>query len=134
MIKRKLLSLLSILFLPVMLASAQEKPAPAEQAKPAEGEGLAKAAQNPIASLSSVPLQNNTACGIGPFDPNENVLNIQLVIPVRISENWNMISRIITPIVFQPLEDPPGNPNTQGTFGLGDINPTFFFSPESQAN
>jgi hypothetical protein len=80
MIKRKLLSLRSILFLPVMLASAQEKPAPAEQAKPAEGEGLAKAAQNPIASLSSVPLQNNTACGIGPFDRNENVLNIQPVI------------------------------------------------------
>ena len=72
MIKRKLLSLLSVIWITVMLASAQEKPAPAEQAKPAEGEDLAKAAQNPIASLISVPLQNNTAFGIGPFDRNQN--------------------------------------------------------------
>jgi hypothetical protein len=63
-IKRKLLSLLSILLIPVMSAS--------EQAKPAEGEDLAKAAQNPIASLVSVPLQNNNAFGIGPFDRNQN--------------------------------------------------------------
>jgi hypothetical protein len=52
-------------------------------------------------------------------------LNIQPVIPIRISENWNLINRIITPIIFQPNV----NQNTQGTFGLGDINPTFFFSP-----
>jgi hypothetical protein len=106
---------------------AQEKPAPAEQDKPAGGEteDLAKAAQNPVASLISVPLQNNTGFGVGPFDRNQNVLNIQPVIPVRISENWNLINRIITPIIFQPNV----NQNTQGTFGLGDINPTFFFSP-----
>jgi hypothetical protein len=106
---------------------AQEKPAPAEQDKPAGGEteDLAKAAQNPVASLISVPLQNNTGFGVGPFDRNQNVLNVQPVIPVRISENWNLINRIITPIIFQPNV----NQNTQGTFGLGDINPTFFFSP-----
>jgi hypothetical protein len=106
---------------------AQEKPAPAEQDKPAGGdtEDLAKAAQNPVASLISVPLQNNTGFGVGPFDRNQNVLNIQPVIPVRISENWNLINRIITPIIFQPNV----NQNTQGSFGLGDINPTFFFSP-----
>jgi hypothetical protein len=106
---------------------AQERPAPAEQDKPAGGEteDLAKAAQNPVASLISVPLQNNTGFGVGPFDRNQNVLNVQPVIPVRISENWNLINRIITPIIFQPNV----NQNTQGTFGLGDINPTFFFSP-----
>jgi hypothetical protein len=106
---------------------AQEKPAPTEQEKPAGGEteDLAKAAQNPVASLISVPLQNNTGFGVGSFDRNQNVLNIQPVIPVRISENWSLINRIITPIVFQPNV----NQNTQGTFGLGDINPTFFFSP-----
>jgi hypothetical protein len=100
---------------------------PAEQVKPAaeDTEGLAKASQNPVASLISVPLQNNTGFGVGSFDRNQNVLNIQPVIPIRISENWNMITRIITPVIFQPNDQP----NTQGTFGLGDINPTFFFSP-----
>jgi|SRR5271165_496444 len=47
---------------------------------------LAKAAQNPIASLISVPLQNNTAFGVGQYDRDQNVLNIQPVIPVRIGE------------------------------------------------
>ena len=43
-----------------------------------EGEqDLAKAAQNPVGDLISVPLQNNTNFGFGPFDRTQNVLNIQ---------------------------------------------------------
>ena len=75
--------------------------------------------------MISVPLQNNTAFGVGPYDRDQNVLNIQPVIPIRISENWNLISRIIQPIVWQPNVQQP----TQGWFGLGDMNPTFFLSP-----
>jgi hypothetical protein len=40
---------------------------------------LAKAAQNPIANLISLPLQNNTNFGIGPDDETQNILNIQPV-------------------------------------------------------
>ena len=43
--------------------------------------------------MISVPLQNNTAFGVGPYDRDQNVFNIQPVIPVRISENWNLINR-----------------------------------------
>src|SRR5271157_1005507 len=116
-----------------------EIPAPAQddtQSKPASGaeatsaatgdaEALAKAAQNPVASLISVPLQNNTAFGTGSYDRTQNVLNVQPVIPVSISEDWNLIVRVIQPIVWQPN----ANQNSQGWFGFGDMNPTFFFSP-----
>lgn len=63
---------------------------------------LAKAVQNPVASLISVPLQNNTNFDIGPNNRTQNILNIQPVIPVRVSENWNLIMRIIMPVIYQP--------------------------------
>jgi hypothetical protein len=108
--------------------AAQDKPAPTEDQKPAaqgDTEALAKAAQNPVASLISVPLQNNTGFGVGPYERTQNVLNVQPVIPVGISEDWNLIVRVIQPIVWQPNV----SQNSQGWFGFGDMNPTFFFSP-----
>src|SRR5439155_9998352 len=51
-------------------------------------DALRKAAQNPVASLISVPVQNNNNFGIGPDGRIQDILNIQPVIPVRVSENW----------------------------------------------
>jgi hypothetical protein len=48
---------------------------------------LQKATQNPVASLISVPLQNNTNFGVNPGYRNQNVLNIQPVIPIGISRD-----------------------------------------------
>src|SRR5215475_788138 len=48
-------------------------------------EDLAKASQNPIASLVSVPFQNNTNFNNGPFGRTQNVLNIQPVVPMSLS-------------------------------------------------
>jgi len=108
----------------------QTKPAATDQ-KPATAESeedrtaaLAKAAQNPVANLISFPLQNNTAFGIGPYERAQNVLNIQPVIPFHISEKWNLITRTILPVVWQPNDQP-----TQGWFGFGDLNPSLFLSP-----
>jgi hypothetical protein len=89
-------------------------------------DALRKAAQNPVASLISVPVQNNNNFSIGPDDRTQNELNIKPVIPIRVSENWNLITRIITPIIYQPTVSQPIN---QGANGLGDMNPTFFLSP-----
>ena len=63
---------------------------------------LAKASQNPIANLISLPIQNNTNFGIGPDDETQNILNIQPVWPFSINENWNLITRTILPVVSQP--------------------------------
>jgi hypothetical protein len=63
---------------------------------------LARSAQNPIADLISLPLQNNTSYGAGPRERTANVLNIQPVLPFSITEDWNLITRTILPIVSQP--------------------------------
>ena len=93
-------------------------------------EELARKAQNPIANLISLPFQNNTNFGVGPLDRTQNVLNIQPVIPVSLSDDLLLITRTIVPIIYQP-EPPTGG---GGTFGLGDINPQFYFSPKTSSN
>jgi hypothetical protein len=90
-------------------------------------DSLAKQAQNPIANLISLPFQNNTSFGVGEFDRAQNILNIQPVIPFELSEDLNLITRWIVPLVSQPdVMQANGS-----TFGLGDINPSFFFSPDT---
>jgi hypothetical protein len=87
---------------------------------------LAKATQNPVASLVSVPLSNVTDFTIGPFGRDRNtVLQFQPVVPIGLSDNWNLITRTIGALVYQPDISQPH----QGTFGLNDINPSFFLSP-----
>jgi len=98
----------------------------AQNAAPAgDTEALAKATQNPVANLISVPFQNNTNFAIGPYDRTQNVLNVQPVIPTKLSPKVMLISRIIQPIVWQPYS----TQTTGGEFGFGDMSPTFFLSP-----
>ena len=87
---------------------------------------LAKKTQNPVADLISVPLQSNFNFGAG-LEDNEMIyiLNVQPVIPIRMTEDWNLITRVVIPIIYQPRLFPGFDTVT----GLGDINPTFFFSP-----
>src|SRR3954471_19707693 len=94
-------------------------------------EGLAKQAQNPIADLISVPFQNNTNFGVGERGRTQNVLNFQPVIPLKIGGGWNLITRTITPVIYQPslYKGVPGvRTSDDPDFGLGDINPTAFFA------
>jgi hypothetical protein len=86
---------------------------------------LAKATQNPVADLISLPLQNNLDYDIGPFSRARYTLNIQPVIPQPLTADWNVVARIIIPVVYQPDV----SQATDGTSGLGDFNPTFFFAP-----
>jgi len=105
--------------------SSQQVPGHDEAPPANTTESLQKATQNPVANLISVPVQNNSNFGIGPYDRTQDVLNIQPVIPVKLNEKWNLITRIIQPIVWQPYP----SANTGGEYGLGDMNPTFFLSP-----
>jgi hypothetical protein len=88
---------------------------------------LAKAALNPVASMISVPFQNNTNFATGPYDRVGDLINIQPVIPFKLGTKWNLITRTIIPtFLFQP--DPTSLRAWAG--GMGDINPSFFLTPQ----
>ncbi len=90
-------------------------------------EDLAKATQNPLASMISLPFQNNTNFGIGPDDDTQNILNIQPVWPFSLSEDWNFITRTIIPVISQPGVAP----GESRTNGLGDVTFTGWVSPKN---
>lgn len=105
----------------------QKQEAEKPDAKASAGD-LAKATQNPVASLISVPLANVTDFDIGPFDRDRNtIIQFQPVIPLQLNQNWNLITRTIGSLAFQPDV----TQAHQGTFGFGDLNPSFFLSPAS---
>ena len=125
MIRRcEFFALLNILVLLVALFAQAAEPQQASKGEDSEEE-LVKQTQNPVADLISVPFQNNYNFAAGPKHNHMlYLLNIQPVIPIHITENWNLITRIITPVINLPSLAPGGNAT-----GLGDMNPTFFLSP-----
>ena len=64
---------------------------------------LAKKAQNPVASMISLPLQYNTYLNTGPEgNRTQDALLVQPVIPFELNDDWNFIARSIIPIINQP--------------------------------
>lgn len=115
--------------------------APAPHALATKGDGiidpgedyyaeLARAAQNPVANLISVPFQNNTAFEFGPREKTQNVLNVQPVLPFQLSDNWNLITRTILPIVSQPGF----TAGQDRENGIGNVLFTSFLSPTNSGN
>jgi len=102
---------------------------PAEQA--GGGGDLRAAVQNPVGAMYSLPFKFTFDYGA----PNgeASFLNIQPVIPITVGD-WNLINRIIAPLIDNPGEvaGTPGIPNPisgNGATGLGDINYSLFLSP-----
>jgi hypothetical protein len=86
---------------------------------------LAKQTQNPVADLISVPFQHNFNFNTGPENRTVWIMNVQPVVPIKLSDSWNLITRTIMPIINQPSLAP----GIDHAFGLGDINPSLFLSP-----
>ena len=128
-----LTTLLAALALAAGAWADEAAPVRAEAAEPAGGGGaadnaqeLAKKLSNPVASLISVPFQFNFDEGIGPDSRGSKfTLNLQPVIPISITEDWNVIWRNIMPVIYQSHVI--GNSN-QG--GLGDFTDSLFLSPK----
>ena len=119
------------------------------ESKAKEEGSLAKAAQNSIASLISLPIQWNSTPStqwapnvtIPSADPSlppvrtnfkanqtQNVVNVQPVIPFKVSDGLTLVTRTIVPFISQP------GPRGTSIQSLGDINPSVFFVPTLKGN
>jgi hypothetical protein len=104
----------------VFAALCQSSPANAE-----DSPEIAKQAQNPIASMISVPFQNNATFGVGEDSRVQDSLLIEPVIPFKLTSDWNLITRTIIPLIDQPTLAPAlGNVS-----GLGDVQLSLYMSP-----
>jgi hypothetical protein len=95
-----------------------------------DNDALAQQLQNPVANLISVPLQNNFDFGVSDADGERYTLNIQPVVPISIGEKWNLIGRVILPVISQ--NDVFGFSGAQT--GLGDVVLSGFFSPKTPSS
>ena len=117
-----ILPLLLAFYSPVQSALAEDT-SMAKQGKDAD---LAQELTNPIADLMTIPIQMNYDRDIGLLDDGWKLqTNIQPVIPFRLTDDWNLISRTIIPVIYQDDIFP----GSGSQFGLGDINLSLFFSP-----
>lgn len=107
--------LLFLLFVTTIGLQAQES-----------NEELARAAQNPLANMISIPFQEIINFGYGPNnDRTQNLLNIQPVIPL-------FKGRLITRTIFPILTQPDFTAESGSSTGLADINFTAFYAPKTK--
>lgn len=118
------------------LAPARAQQAPSDTGASADSSGgesdteLAKKVQNPIGDLITFPFQSNTNFGVGPHNGAQEILNIQPVIPVHVNEDWNVITRTILPLAWNPDMSP--LPSTD--FGSSPTSFSAFLTPSHPSN
>jgi hypothetical protein len=122
----------------ILLASALYSLAPAQAQQAAAGDDapgqnasdLAKKLQNPIGDLYSIPFQSNSNFGVGPHRGTQEILNIQPVIPFHVGDDWNIITRTILPLVWNPDM----SPIPSEAFGTAPTTFSAFLSPRNPSN
>jgi len=120
---------LSLFSLGAAAQSAAPAPPPEASSDDSATE-LAKKLQNPVGDLYSFPFQNNTNFNYGPHRGTQDNLNIQPVIPIHINQDWNVITRTILPLVWQPSLQPAQTV----PFGTGPTTFSAFLSPANPTN
>jgi hypothetical protein len=113
-----------------ILAQSETDSARAVRHAKVEGD-LAKAAQNPVANMVSLPLQYNYYAGGGLGSTSQMVLNLQPVLPLEIGNDWLIVSRTIVPftnVPFVPFTDVSLLRDTVRARGIADIQEQAFFT------
>lgn len=96
--------------------------AAAQEAYSGQATELAKAAQNPVSGLLSVPFQFNFLTGGELGDRTSYALLVQPIIPMAIGSGWNIIARPVVPYTSVPTPD-------QRRGGFGDLQLELYVSP-----
>jgi hypothetical protein len=99
----------------------------AQSATPISVTDLSKATENPVARQITLPLRYEADFNDGAYEATKDTFEIdQAVVPVRLNEDWALITR-----TKLPLESlPPKKLGEHWTFGLSNGYTTFFLSPE----
>jgi hypothetical protein len=109
----------AVLFVGATVFAQQAVPPPTEDVT-----ALAKKTQNPVGDVTTVPFQFNFNTGGDLHDQTLFNLNIQPVIPFKVSDGWSIIDRTIVPINSVPAPD-----GTTRYSGVGDIEVELFVTP-----
>ena len=125
--KRIFLLLGITMFMSLHALMAQEKEPP-KMPPPGSAEAamlnLAKASQNPVADMNSVPIQFNWFSGGGlPANQTLSQTNFQPVLPLPLNKDLNIVSRTIVPIMAVPT------PTGEKLKGIADIQEQIFLAP-----
>ena len=72
-----------------------------------------------------MPFQSNTYFSSGPLEKTGNVVIIQPIVPIKLTRDWNLITRWVTRVVYVPRRSAADG----SAFGLGNLQPEFYFSP-----
>jgi hypothetical protein len=112
-----------LIIAPAGVSRAQSETDSAKTVRHGKAESsLAKAAQNPVANMVSLPLQWNYSTGGGLDSSTALVMNVQPVLPLAIGAHWLIVSRTVVPFVSIPL------PNGRQSGGIADIQEQAYFT------
>ena len=117
---------------PSAASRAAAGPAPSQASDTAQG----TQAQNPLTPLWGVINENYTNFKMGPLEKTQNILVVEPVIPLKLTPDWNLITRWNTPITYMPrlANDIGPIPGIGPDFGLSNMQPQFFFTPAHPGN
>jgi len=87
---------------------------------------IAHKVQNPLADVINLPFQNNANFNTGTRHGIQDILNIQPIIPFHLDDRWNLITRSILPLQWNP----PGMSGPSVPFGTGALNVSAYLSPK----
>jgi len=94
---------------------------------------LAKKTENPIADLISVPFNNYATFNYGPNGHGRgtfDLLEIQPVIPIHLTPDWNVITRTVLPVVWTPDLSPVPTVSV----GIAPTDFSAFLTPSKETN
>lgn len=90
----------------------------------------AQEAQNPMAEVMKLPVENRFDAGYGHKDALNYRLSFQPSMVSEISKDWNMVNRLDVPFMYQPGR----TPGEKDSWGLGDTTYESFYGPSNGRN